>query len=357
MTHLEKFQEKLAALGEAALISSPQNIFYLSHFAYDDGYLLIFPDGAYLLADFRYIEAARASAAEGFTVLCPEGTMTDAVRELLAKRGTKSLVLEEDHVRLSLHRRLCDTLEDVELCTGASRTLSALRMYKDGNELAAISTAQEITDAAFAHILSYLHAGLREIDVALELEHFMRQNGAEGLAFDTIAVSGSASSLPHGVPRDRVLEKGFLTMDFGARYGGYCADMTRTVVIGRADDEMKHLYQTVLTAQRAALDAAKGGISCKALDKIARDIIGNAGYHGTFGHSLGHGVGIDIHEAPRLGPSVAEDEVLCPGHVVTVEPGIYLAGRYGCRIEDLIAIRTDGTVHNFTKSPKELIEI
>lgn len=357
MTHLKKFQEKLGALGEAALISSPQNTFYLSHFAYHDGYLLIFPDGAYLLADFRYIEAAEKGAAEGFTVLRPTGSMLDAVRELLAKRGTKSLALEEAHVNLALHRRLADALADVELRTGASRVLSELRTCKDAAELAAMTRAQELTDAAFSHILQYLHAGLREIDVALELEHFMRKNGADGIAFHTIAVSGSASSLPHGVPRDRVLEKGFLTMDFGARYGGYCADMTRTVVIGRADDEMKRLYNTVLTAQCAALDAARGGMGCKALDKVARDIIENAGYHGAFGHSLGHGVGLDVHEAPRLAPSAAEDAVLCPGHVVTVEPGIYLAGRYGCRIEDMIAINPDGTVHNFTKSKKELIEI
>lgn len=220
-----------------------------------------------------------------------------------------------------------------------------------------MAAAQELTDAAFSHILTYLRRGVREIDVALELELFMRKNGADGLAFHTIAVSGAASALPHGVPRARELEQGFLTMDFGARFGGYCSDMTRTVVIGKADDEMKRLYETVLAAQRAALAAAKGGIGCRALDKAARDIIENAGYKGCFGHSLGHGVGLDIHESPRLAPSAAEDAVLCAGHVVTVEPGIYIEGKYGCRIEDMIAVNADGSIRNFTKSTKELLEI
>ncbi|MBO5327479.1 MAG: M24 family metallopeptidase, partial [Clostridia bacterium] len=228
---------------------------------------------------------------------------------------------------------------------------------KDARELDAIAAAQELTDAAFSHILHYLKRGVREIDVALELELFMRRNGAEGIAFDTIAVSGTGSALPHGVPRARELENGFLTMDFGARFGGYCADMTRTVVIGKADDAMKHLYQTVLKAQEAALAAAKGGISCRALDRVARDIIEGAGYRGCFGHSLGHGVGIDIHESPRLSPTAREDAVLCAGHVVTVEPGIYIEGKYGCRIEDMIAVNTDGSIRNFTKSTKELLEI
>ena len=185
----------------------------------------------------------------------------------------------------------------------------------------------------------------------------MRKNGAQGLAFQTIAVSGSASSLPHGVPRDCPLEKGFLTMDFGARYGGYCSDMTRTVVLGKADANMKKMYETVLKAQKAALDAAAANVSCRGLDKIARDIIAGAGFVGRFGHSLGHGVGLDIHESPRLSPAADESTVLLPGHVVTFEPGIYLPGRYGCRIEDMAAVRADGTLFDFTKSEKELIEL
>ena len=172
----------------------------------------------------------------------------------------------------------------------------------------------------------------------------------------SIAVSGSASSLPHGVPRDRVLEKGFLTMDFGARCKNYCADMTRTVVIGKADNEMKRLYRTVLAAQEAALDYVGGGLFCSAVDKVARDIIDHAGYEGCFGHGLGHGVGRYIHEAPRVSFVAPEDKLLEPGQVITVEPGIYIAGKYGCRIEDMVAITEDGC-RNFAHRPKELIEM
>lgn len=354
MTHLQKFQQRMTA--EAALISTSRNQFYLSQFRYDDGYLLIFADEAYLLADFRYYEAACMAATEGFTVVRPEKGMLDEVKRLMAKRGAKTLLLEENAVTLSAEKLFKSKLEGVELLTGASALLSELRIIKDEQELAAMEKAQELTDAAFAHILGYLKPGIREIDVALELEFFMRKSGADGLAFSTIAVSGSASSLPHGVPRNQPLENGFLTMDFGARFGGYCADMTRTVVIGKADEEMKRLYNTVLSAQQAALAAARGGMSCKALDSVARDIINDAGYEGCFGHSLGHGIGLDVHEAPRVAQS-AGDAVLLPGHVVSCEPGIYIAGKYGCRIEDMIAVLPDGSIRNFTKSPKELIEI
>lgn len=356
MTHLQKFQQKLES-DRAALISSAQNTFYLSGFRYDDGYLLIFPSRAVLLTDFRYEEAAQSHAAPAFEVLCPKRGMLDAVRELLAQENVRDLLIEEESVTVALRESLNQKLTDITVHTGASARLTALRVLKDEGELAAIAAAQEITDAAFSHILGYLKHGVREIDVALELEFFMRRAGADGIAFHTIAVSGAASSLPHGVPRNCPLERGFLTMDFGARVGGYCADMTRTVVIGRADAEMKRLYSTVLRAQQAALDRAAGGVSCRSLDLVARDIIDSAGYEGCFGHSLGHGVGIDIHEAPRLSRGASESAALLPGHVVTVEPGIYLAGKYGCRIEDMIAVNADGSIRNFTKSTKELIEI
>lgn len=357
MTRLARFREKLAPLAGAALITSPQNQFYLSEVAYDDGYLLILPDAAYLLADFRYIEAVRGAAGGDFTVLRPEGGMDGAVRELLHKHRVDTLLLEEGHVTIGGQSRLSTRLEGVKFVSGATRILSGLREIKDEKELAAMAAAQELTDAAFTHILGYIRKGVREIDVALELEFFMRKNGAQGLAFDTIVVSGSASSLPHGIPRDLPLENGFLTMDFGARFGGYCSDMTRTVVIGRADAEMRHLYQTVLTAQQAALSRIGAGELCREMDGVARHIIEEAGYKGCFGHSLGHGVGLDIHEAPRLSPAALPEAVLHPGQVVTVEPGIYLEGKYGCRIEDMVAILPEGGVRNFTKSTKELLEL
>ena len=360
MQHLMWFQEKLAAKGGAALVTSHQNQYYLSGFPYEDGFVVVFPDAAYLLADFRYFEAAQAGVSDEFTVIRPEGGMLAEVAALLKKHNATTLWVEEGNVTLADLERFKKALGDVEICGGLTPVFSQLRIVKDQDELEALTRAQSVTDAAFAHVLEFieggLHKGVREIDVALELEFFMRKNGSVGTAFDTIAVSGTASSLPHGVPRDLPLEKGFLTMDFGARIGGYCADMTRTVVIGRADEEMKRLYDTVLTAQRAALAAAGPGVGCRALDKVARDIIDNAGYKGCFGHSLGHGIGIDVHEEPRVSFGAAEDAVLVPGQIISCEPGIYIAGKYGCRIEDMIAI-TERGIHNFTKSPKELIEI
>ena len=182
----------------------------------------------------------------------------------------------------------------------------------------------------------------------------MRKFGAEKTSFDTIAVSGSASSLPHGEPRNIKLERGFLTMDFGALYNGYCSDMTRTIVIGKADDEMKKVYNTVLSAQLAALDFVAAGKSGKDCDKIARDIIYGAGYEGCFGHSLGHGVGMYIHENPRL--AGGWDKPLEVGAIVTVEPGIYIEGKYGVRIEDIVCLKKDG-FDNLTRSSKVLIVI
>ena len=357
MTHLQKFQSKLSEKAEAALITSPQNRFYLSDFEFSDGYVLVFPNRAYLLTDFRYEEAARANAAEGIEVLSPTAGVLKKTAELLCEHHVRTLLVEESAVTRADSTRFSAAFEGVELLDGAGEILRDQRTRKTDAELARIAAAQEITDAAFAHILTYIDPARTECDVALELEHFLRKNGADGIAFDSIAVSGSMSAIPHGTPRRCPLEKGFLTMDFGARVGGYCADMTRTVVIGKADEDMKHLYNTVLQAQLAALAAIRAGERCRDMDKIARDIIHGNGYEGRFGHSLGHGVGIDVHEAPSLSARAAEESVLCPGHVVTVEPGIYITGKYGCRIEDMVAIKEDGSLHNFTKSPKELIEL
>ena len=356
MTRLKRFGQQLAA-DTAALISSPQHIFYLCNFKFSDGYLLISKEKAWLLTDFRYAEAAEHHADASFEILCPEKGMAQAIADLLHREGLGHLAIEEDHVTVAQRQRLEKAVEPVKIESGVSAILQAMRATKDERELAEIARAQRITDAAFSHILGFLSPSVREIDVALELEYFMRREGADGIAFNTIAVSGSASSLPHGVPRNLPLERGFLTLDFGARVGGYCSDMTRTVVIGKADAEMKRLYQTVLSAQQAALDLAAVGVRCRDMDLAARAIIDGAGYQGCFGHSLGHGVGLDVHEAPRLARRTSELEVLLPGHVVTVEPGIYLKGKYGCRIEDMIAVKDDGSVENLTKSTKDLIEI
>ena len=358
MSHLSAFRTAMIDAGfDAAIISDNLNQHYLSGFAFDDGYLLITKGDSYLLTDFRYVEAAKKEATAELTVLTPAHGHVTEMAALLAENGCKEVAVEDESMSLSIFSRFEEKLSDYHLAPGASRLLGELRLYKDEEELCAIARAQAVTDAAFSHILKVLHPEMTEVDVALELEFFMRKNGADGLAFSTIAVSGSASALPHGVPRRCKLERGFLTMDFGARVGGYCSDMTRTVVLGRADAEIKKLYGTVLAAQRAALELAAEGVSCREMDRVARDLINNAGYEGRFGHSLGHGVGMFIHESPRLASSAAPESVLRRGHVVTVEPGIYIEGKYGCRIEDMIAVTPEGKIQNFTKSPKELIEL
>lgn len=360
--HIKALQAKLTEKGaDAALLTDRRNQRYISGFDYEDGYVLVTRENAYLVTDFRYIEAAKAASASFMTVEAPTGRggMFIYINEVLRQEGCKTVLFEEETVSFADYRRYTERLPDVKIESGASEILIGSRVVKDEEELAAMARAQAVTDAAFAHIVKTIRPDeMTEIDVALELEFFMRSHGAEGLAFDTIAVSGSASSRPHGVPRNRKLERGFLTMDFGARVDGYCSDMTRTIVIGKADADMKKLYNTVLRAQTEALAAAKEGASCRGLDKIARDIIDGAGYEGLFGHSLGHGVGLYIHESPSLSQgAMPENAVLERGNTFTVEPGIYIEGLYGCRIEDMCCIRPDGSMTDFTHSPKELIEL
>lgn len=359
MSKLTKFQSEIKERGiDAAVISSQINQRYLTGFDYTDGYVVVTQSTAYALADFRYIEAARAKInADEYKIIMPEGSMLVCVAALLDENDCRVVAFEDATLAVGDLERMKRAFVGKELVAGASEIADGLRLFKDANEIEKMKKAQAITDAGFAHMLEVLTPNMTEAEAALELEFFMRRMGSEGVAFDTIAVSGSASSLPHGVPRNVKLEKGFFTMDFGAKYDGYCSDMTRTVVLGRADAEMKKLYNTVLHAQTAALDFIKEGICCKDADSVARNIINNAGYEGRFGHSLGHGVGMYIHESPRLSQGAAAESKLERGHVVTVEPGIYIEGLYGCRIEDMVCILENGEMYNFTHSPKEMIEL
>ncbi len=359
MSKLQKLRAAMAEKGfDAVIITSEVNQRYITGFNFQDGLVLVTATRAVLITDFRYIEAAKASKAAGiFEIITPDKRQSAVVSEIIKDCGGKVAAVEEAKISLSGYEAFKAACEGCEVKGGASAIIDGLREFKDAEEIASTAKAQDIADAAFKHIIEFIRPDMTEIDVALELEFFMRAHGAESTAFETIAVSGKASSLPHGEPRNVQLEKGFLTMDYGAKIDGYCSDMTRTIVIGKADDEMKRLYNTVLEAQLAALAAAKPGALCREMDKIARDIIDNAGYAGTFGHSLGHGVGMYIHEAPGLSQRVMPaDRKLTPGHIVTFEPGIYIEGKYGCRIEDMVAILEDGIL-NFTHSPKELIEI
>ena len=340
---------------DGILLSSPVNQSYITGADFDDGYVAVSTDKCVACVDFRYFEAVKSSVCKGVDTELANGSTLDCALDILLSSGAKNIAVEENVLSVAAFKKIGEKIGNAaRLSHGASSVLSEIRAIKDGLEIQKIANAQKITDAAFEHILSIMSPSMTEREIALELEFFMRKNGADAMAFDVIAVSGSASALPHGVPRDVKLERGFLTMDFGAKKDGYCSDMTRTVVIGKADSEMKKLYNTVLSAQKTALDLLCDNLPCRDADKTARDIINSAGYEGCFGHSLGHGVGRHVHEEPRL--SSKSDGVLKVGNVVTVEPGIYIGGKYGCRIEDMVAI-SKNHICNFTKSQKELIEL
>ncbi|MBO4869104.1 MAG: aminopeptidase P family protein [Clostridia bacterium] len=344
----EKIKTVIPEGCDGILLTSEVNQFYATGFPFTDGYVLVTRDQTYLVTDFRYIEAAQAS--EGVVKVELKGGV---LGQLFSDLGIKALGFED----------LCVTVAGLEsfknrypgisfVPIGAA--IDGLREFKDDDELDKIAKAQSIADAAFEHILGFISTDKTEKEIALELEFYMRSHGAENVSFETIAVSGPSSSMPHGVPADIKVRKGFLTMDFGCKYMGYCSDMTRTVVVGRADKEMKKLYNTVKAAQEAALAAIAPGVDLGELDKIARDII-DVDYNGAFGHSLGHGVGLYIHEAPGVSAR-SFGKKLQRGHVITVEPGIYLSGKYGCRIEDMVLYYADGC-RDISASPKNLIEI
>lgn len=351
---IEKVVKELPQNFGAALIASPENRFYMLGARSSAGHLLVFADKAYFIIDFRYIEMAREVVSGAEVIL--QDKADEQIAGLLEKHGVKTLLLEQT-LSVGRYNDLAKALPGVELNTSPALTnaVKKARICKTASEIALITTAQEITDAAFTYICQRIAAGRTEAELALEMEVFMRSNGAEGLAFPTIFVSGKNSSLPHGVPGDKIIEKGdFITMDYAARYKGYNTDMTRTVAVGSVTDEMKHVYDTVLTAQLASLDFIREGVYGKDADALARKIIYDAGYEGCFGHSLGHGVGIEVHEAPRLSMTADETDLLLAGMMVTAEPGIYLAGRFGVRIEDSVIVTETGN-NNLAKSSKELI--
>ena len=355
MNRTDKIRIKMKELSlDAIVVLDELNQHYLSKFAFTDGLLLITLQNAYLITDFRYYEMAINTASSEYKIIMPKNRREE-ITKIFNDESCKRIGFEGGSVSFATLNKY---KEDYPFCefVNIGDIIEEQRQIKDESEIALMQKAQDITDLAFSETLKMLTPNMTEIEVAAELEYRMRRAGASGFAFDTIAVSGDASALPHGVPRNVKLRPGFLTMDFGAKYQGYCSDMTRTVVIGKADDEIKKLYETVRAAQAAGLAAVKAGADCALCDKAARDIIDAVPeYNGAFGHSLGHAVGLFIHEKPGLS-KIWSGRALRAGEIVTVEPGIYLFGKYGCRIEDMVAVR-DGGLYNFTHSTKELIEI
>lgn len=357
MENGRKLYERISEKGfDGAIFTDEVSQHWLTGFPTTDGLVLVGGDETLLITDGRYIEAARAQVNPDTRAVLSEGTMMESLVRRCVEKGWKKVCLDGTRIRVAAWNRIKAALEEKGIAVEDLPGVCAeLRRIKTAKEIEYIRTAQSITDAAFVHILSVLRKGMTEVEVAAELEYFMRKNGADGTAFETIAVSGPKSSLPHGVPGNVVLtENAFLTMDYGARYNGYCSDMTRTVVIGKADQEMKTVYETVRSAQAAAIDALKPGATGVGVDKAARDIIEKAGYGKAFTHSTGHSLGLEIHESPNS--SFRSETSFEPNQLQTSEPGIYLEGRFGVRIEDLLLVTEDGA-EDLTKSDKSLIEI
>jgi Xaa-Pro aminopeptidase len=322
----------------------------MSGFTGSAGALIITSSRALLVTDFRYIEQAAAQASE-FEVIKQGAVLTDSLRQALEEVGVRRLAFEKEFVSYGDYERYRDKLgAELVPMDGA---VEKLRLVKDSGEIEAIRRAAAIGDKAFRHILDFLRPGLREDEVSLELEFQMRRLGATGLAFDIIVASGPRSSLPHGRASERVIQPGdFVKMDFGCVVDGYCSDMTRTVVMGEPSEKQREIYDIVLEAQVTSLKAIRPGLTGREVDEVARKVIADRGYGDHFGHGLGHGVGRMVHEGPRL--SVLGEDPLVPGNVVTIEPGIYLPGWGGVRIEDLVVV-TEVGVDVLTGSPKDLI--
>lgn len=333
---------------EAIFITNAHNRRYLTGFTGSSGYVLVTSDQAVFFTDFRYMSQA-AEQVQGWDIIEHGPKITEAVKQQLESLGISRLGFEQRDVTYGVYADYTKELEGIELVP-TDRLVEALRMIKDEQELVIMQEAAELADRAYEHILQHLRPGVTEKQIALELEMFMRSNGATSTCFDTIVASGERSALPHGVASDRKLQSGeFVKMDFGAYYQGYCSDITRTVMLGKPTDKHREIYDIVLEAQMHALEHIKPGMTGKEADALTRDIIKRYGYGDYFGHSTGHSLGMEVHESPRL--SFTESMVLQPGMTVTVEPGIYLPGFGGVRIEDDIVI-TERGAKRLTHAPK-----
>lgn len=335
---------------DGVIFYKPENRFYVSGFTGSTGYAVILPERALFVTDFRYISQS-TNECKGFCI--EEISAQRGIGDVLNDYGVKRLGFEDDFMTVEAYESLKKKFQG-ELVP-MKRLIEPLRQIKSEEEAEMMRKAQSIADETFAHLLEFIKPGMTERQVYLELVSDLRRRGAEGESFSAIVASGERGSLPHAAPTDKVIEEGdLLTLDFGCIYKGYCSDMTRTICVGKANERQKEIYNIVLKAQKAALEAIKPGAVCKDIDKIARDIITEAGYGENFGHGLGHGVGLEVHENPRL--NSIDDSVLKAGMVVTDEPGIYIPGFGGVRIEDIVLVTEDGK-EILSSSPKELIEL
>lgn len=348
---------KLAAMARAnacdgVLITEEENLCYATGFVGLEGMVLVTADGkGYCFTDSRYIEAAeKAVSPWGYQVIQPDVSYPQCVAQLCTEHGLQSLLFEDQAMTVATHARYTAAVPAKLIPAGEA--FAETREVKEEIEVERIVAAQRIAEQALEEILPLIKPGAVEREVAAELDYRMARLGSTGVSFQTIFVSGAKSSLPHGTPGDKKIEAGdFVTIDFGAMVGGYHSDMTRTFAVGFATDEMKKVYNTVLEAQLAGIEALEVGVPGSAVDKAARDIIEQAGYGAYFGHGLGHSLGLNIHENPRAAKTYHRPFV--QGNIITIEPGIYLPGKFGVRIEDMVYLGAEGK-RNLTLSPKEL---
>lgn len=341
---------------DAVVVSDPYNMRHISGFAGGEGYVYYSPKTKVIITDSRYTEAAGNEALEGFEVM--EASIAkshlEIIKDLAAADNATAIGFEDLFITYSGYQSFKERCGFTNLVP-VGDYLNKLRAIKAPWEIDRLRIAESIGDKAFEHVLNVIKPGMTELEVAAELEYAMKKNGADSLSFDTIAASGPNTSLPHAVPGKRVLQNGdFVTMDFGCHYDGYCSDMTRTIVIGHANDKQIEIYNTVYKAQTESLKAIHAGVIGCDIHKVAADIIAEAGYGQYFGHGLGHSVGLYIHEAPNFSPR--EKNAIPANTVITVEPGIYVPGFGGVRIEDMIVVTENG-YENLAHSKKELIEI
>lgn len=350
MKNLEKYRGLLNNEVQGLLLTSRYSRMYAAEFDISEGYAIVGREGARYFTDSRYIESAEKNL-KGFEVVDFNGDLFGCLNQAISDYKISVLGFEENYLtvaELELFRdRLSAEFKPMQ------KAINAFRASKEDWELERMVKAQEITDHAFAEVCTRIREGMTEKELAAELIYCLYKNGGEGLSFDPIVVSGPNTSMPHGVPGNRKLQKGdFITMDFGVIYQGYCSDMTRTVALGYATEEMKKVYNTVLEAQLAGIAVSKSGVRGSEVDNAAREVIRNAGYGEYFGHSYGHSLGLEIHEAPNCSP---RSETIIPLHAVcSAEPGIYIPDQFGVRIEDVVIFEENGCT-NITHSPKELI--
>ncbi|MGE7601261.1 M24 family metallopeptidase [Peribacillus sp. NPDC097675] len=351
MNKLERLRASMEKVNvDGLLITSTYNRRFMTDFTGSAGVVLISQKGAKFITDFRYVEQAGKQAV-GFEIVQHTGTIIEEVGKQAKEMNISKLGFEQDHMNYATYKAY-EKVIDGQLMP-LSGVIENLRLIKTSSEIKILKEAAAIADAAFTHILDFIRPGITELDVSNELEFFMRKQGATSSSFDIIVASGVRSALPHGVATDKIIEKGdFITLDYGAYYNGYVSDITRTVAVGKPSEELINIYDIVLEAQLRGMAGIKPGMTGKEADALTRNLIEEKGFGQYFGHSTGHGIGLEVHEGPAL--SLRSDIILEPGMAVTVEPGIYLPGIGGVRIEDDTIVTLDGN-EALTHSSKELI--